>query len=165
MSMSLAQRVLLTWIFSLIFLIMLVLKLDGKISWNWYLVFLPVWTFDTILLLMLIVKMAGRCKPGFDPRNAADNLKKRVWYLVAILLKLAFSLLLCARLETLTDMNVSYICIPLWALLIGGMVELGYNVFHFWRDRTGLHWLTDGEGSCKYNLCAVQHLFIDIHAD
>ncbi|XP_026773250.3 transmembrane protein 60 [Pangasianodon hypophthalmus] len=131
MSMSLAQRVLLTWIFSLIFLIMLVLKLDDKIHWNWFLVFLPVWTFDTILLLMLIVKMAGRCKPGFDPRNAADNLKKRVWYLVAILLKLAFSLLLCARLERLTETYLSFICIPLWALLIGAMVELGYNVFHF----------------------------------
>ncbi|GAA6101285.1 transmembrane protein 60 [Tachysurus ichikawai] len=131
MSMSLAQRVLLTWIFSLVFLIMLVLKLDDKIQWNWFLVFLPVWAFDTILLLMLIVKMAGRCKPGFDPRNAADNLKKRVWYLVAILLKLAFSLLLCAKLEHLTQISLSFIFIPLWALLIGAMVELGYNVFHF----------------------------------
>ncbi|RXN16653.1 transmembrane 60-like protein [Labeo rohita] len=64
--------------------------LDGKIVWNWFLIFLPVWTFDLILLLMLIVKMAGRCKPGFDPRNGAENLKKRVWYLVAMLLKLAF---------------------------------------------------------------------------
>lgn len=29
--MSLAQRVLLTWVFTLVFLIMLVLKLDGKV--------------------------------------------------------------------------------------------------------------------------------------
>lgn len=34
--MSLAQRVLLTWVFTLVFLITLVLKLDGKVvaSWN-----------------------------------------------------------------------------------------------------------------------------------
>ncbi|XP_026880365.1 transmembrane protein 60 [Electrophorus electricus] len=134
MSMSLAQRVLLTWIFCLIFLIMLVLKLDDKIQWSWFLVFLPVWAFDTILLLMLIVKMAGRCKPGFDPRNGAENLKKRVWYLVAILLKLAFCLTLCAKLERLTDVWLSFVCVPLWALLIGAMVELGYSVFHFRRD-------------------------------
>lgn len=30
--MSLAQRVLLTWVFTLVFLIMLVLKLDGKVK-------------------------------------------------------------------------------------------------------------------------------------
>lgn len=136
MNMSLAQRVLLTWIFTLIFLIMLVLKLDGKIFWSWFLIFLPVWTFDLILLLMLIVKMAGRCRPGFDPRNGAENLKKRVWYLVAMLLKLAFCLTLCAKLDGLMDILVSSVCIPLWALLIGAMAELGYNVFHFRRDWT-----------------------------
>ncbi|KAL7885544.1 hypothetical protein AOLI_G00058390 [Acnodon oligacanthus] len=113
---------------------MLVLKLDKKIQWNWFLVFLPVWSFDTILLLMLIVKMAGRCKPGFDPRNGAENLKKRVWYLVAILLKLAFCLTLCAKLERLMEIWLSFVCIPLWTLLIGAMVELGYSVFHFRRD-------------------------------
>lgn len=31
--MSLAQRVLLTWVFTLVFLIMLVLKLDGKVEY------------------------------------------------------------------------------------------------------------------------------------
>lgn len=134
MSMSLAQRVLLTWIFSLIFLIMLVLKLDRKIQWSWFLVFLPVWTFDTILLLMLIVKMAGRCKPGFDPRNEAENLKKRVWYLIAILLKVAFCLTLCVKLEHLSDILLSFVCVPLWTLLVGAMVELGYSVFNFRRD-------------------------------
>ncbi|KAK1803925.1 hypothetical protein P4O66_003862 [Electrophorus voltai] len=133
-SNTFGPRVLLTWIFCLIFLIMLVLKLDDKIQWSWFLVFLPVWAFDTILLLMLIVKMAGRCKPGFDPRNGAENLKKRVWYLVAILLKLAFCLTLCAKLERLTDVWLSFVCVPLWALLIGAMVELGYSVFHFRRD-------------------------------
>lgn len=30
-AMSLAQRVLLTWVFTLVFLIMLVLKMDGKV--------------------------------------------------------------------------------------------------------------------------------------
>lgn len=134
MSMSLAQRVLLTWIFSLIFLIMLVLKLDKKIQWSWFLVFLPVWTFDAILLLMLIIKMAGRCKPGFDPRNGAENLKKRVWYLAAILLKLAFCLTLCVKLERLMEIGLSFVCIPLWTLLIGAMVELGCSVFNFQRD-------------------------------
>ncbi|XP_013867747.1 transmembrane protein 60 [Austrofundulus limnaeus] len=125
MKMSLAQRVLLSWIFVLIFLIMLVLKLDSKIHWNWFLIFLPVWTFDTILILMLIVKMAGRC---------TQSLKRRIWYLAALLLKLAFCLTLCSRLEKLTNVLVSVVCVPLWVLLGGGLVELGLSVFHFRRD-------------------------------
>ncbi|XP_014003849.1 transmembrane protein 60 [Salmo salar] len=134
MRMSLAQRVLLTWIFSLFFLIMLVLKLDSKIPWNWFLIFLPVWIFDTILILMLVVKMAGRCKPGYDPRGGQQNLRRRVWYLVAMLLKLGFCLTLCARLERLMEIWLSVVCVPLWALLVGAMVELGYSVFHYCRE-------------------------------
>ncbi|KFO65758.1 Transmembrane protein 60 [Corvus brachyrhynchos] len=134
MRMSLAQRVLLTWLFTLLFLIMLVLKLDEKAPWNWFLIFIPVWIFDTILLVMLIVKMAGRCKSGFDPRNGSQNMKKKVWYLIAMLLKLAFCLTLCAKLQRFTTMKLAYVFIPVWALLIGGMVELGYNIFYVRRD-------------------------------
>ncbi|XP_048355420.1 transmembrane protein 60 [Sphaerodactylus townsendi] len=134
MRMSLVQRVLLTWLFTLLFLIMLVLKLDEKAPWNWFLIFIPIWIFDTILLVMIIVKMAGHCKSGYDPRNGNQNLKKKAWYLAAMLLKLAFCLALCAKLEQFTDMKLTYVFIPLWALLIGGMVELGYNIFYVRRD-------------------------------
>ncbi|KAM4747200.1 transmembrane protein 60 [Rhinophrynus dorsalis] len=134
MRMSLAQRVLLTWLFTLLFLIMLVLKLDEKAPWNWFIIFIPVWIFDTILLVMLIVKMAGRCKSGYDPRNGAQNMKKKSWYLTAMLLKLTFCLALCARLEQSANTYLCFVFIPLWALLIGGLIELGYNVFYARRD-------------------------------
>ena len=141
--MSLAQRVLLTWLFTLLFLIMLVLKLDEKAPWNWFLIFIPVWIFDTILLVMLIVKMAGRCKSGFDPRHGSHNIKKKAWYLIAMLLKLAVCLALCAKLEQFTTMNLSYVFIPLWALLAGALIELGYNVFFVrdWLLRTSAHFI------------------------
>ncbi|XP_018585694.1 transmembrane protein 60 [Scleropages formosus] len=134
MRMSLAQRVLLTWIFTLVFLIMLVLKLDDKIHWNWFLIFLPIWVFDTILLIMLGVKMAGRCKPGHDPHDGVQGLRKKAWYAAAMLLKLAFCLTLCARLEGLTEMKLTFVCIPLWTLLLGAMTELGFNIFPNRRD-------------------------------
>lgn len=119
--MSLAQRVLLTWVFTLIFLILLVLKLDGKVKWSWFLIFLPVWIFDSVLLLMLGVKVAGRCRAGYDPRL-------KVWYLLALMLKVGFCLTLCARLEQLTNLRLVFICVPLWTLLTGAMIELGYNI-------------------------------------
>ncbi|KAJ0069705.1 hypothetical protein NL108_012337 [Boleophthalmus pectinirostris] len=134
MKMSLAQRVLLSWIFALMFLILLVLKLDSKIQWNWFLIFLPVWTFDTVLILMLVVKMAGRCKADFEPREGEQSLVRRLWYLMALLLKLTFCLFLCCRLDRVTDMWVSVVCVPLWVLLGGALVELGHSVFHFRRD-------------------------------
>lgn len=163
--MSLAQRVLLTWVFTLVFLIMLVLKLDGKVTvfiasseistqspssdtflpttstisifslsslqvqWNWFLIFLPVWVFDGILILMLAIKMAGRCKPGYDPRNGSPDLRLRSWYLTAMLLKLGFCLTLCAKLERLADVKLTFVCIPLWTMLMGALVELGLNIF------------------------------------
>ncbi|XP_006004236.1 transmembrane protein 60 [Latimeria chalumnae] len=134
MRMSLAQRVLLTWLFTLLFLIMLVLKLDEKAPWNWFLIFIPIWIFDTILLVMLIVKIASRWKSGYDPRNSSQNMKKKGWYVVAMFLKLGFCLSLCTKLEQFAEIKLTYVFIPLWALLIGGMVELGYNIFYVRRD-------------------------------
>ncbi|XP_067861083.1 transmembrane protein 60-like [Heptranchias perlo] len=127
MRMSLAQRVLMTWLFTLLFLIVLVLKLDDKAPWNWFLVFIPLWIFDAILLVVLIVKIIGRCKSGYD-RNGS-NLKKKIWYLCAMLLKLGFLLALCARLEQFTQMELTFVFIPLWLLLIGAMVDIGYNIY------------------------------------
>ncbi|XP_012735300.2 transmembrane protein 60 [Fundulus heteroclitus] len=134
MKMSLAQRVFLSWIFALVFLIMLVLKLDSKINWNWFLIFLPVWTFDNILILIQVVEMAGRCKPDFDPRDEEKGVMRRLWYLAALLLKLAFCLTLCFRLEKVANIWVSVVCVPLWLLLGGALVELGYSVLHHRRD-------------------------------
>lgn len=134
MKMSLVQRVFLIWGFSLCFLIMLVLKLDSKINWNWFLIFLPVWAFDAIIILMLVAKMAGRCKQALNPRDGRRDVRRTAWYLVALLLELAFCLALCSRLEKLTDVWLSVVCIPLWTLLVGALVELGYSVFYYRRD-------------------------------
>ncbi|XP_061780268.1 transmembrane protein 60-like [Nerophis lumbriciformis] len=134
MKMSLVQRVFLSWVFSLLFLIMLVLKLDSKIHWNWFLIFLPVWTLDAVLLLMVLVQLVGRCKPDLEPREGEQSLAKKLWYLAALLLKLAFCVSLCSRLERLTDAWLSVVCVPLWVLLAGALLELGHNVFHHRRD-------------------------------
>ncbi|XP_035504105.1 transmembrane protein 60-like isoform X1 [Scophthalmus maximus] len=99
------------------------------VQWNWFLIFLPVWVFDGILILMLAIKMAGRCKPGYDPRNGSPDLRLRAWYLAAMLLKLGFCLTLCAKLEKLADVKLTFVCIPLWTVLLGALVELGLNIF------------------------------------
>uniref|UniRef100_A0A8C5DS27 Transmembrane protein 60 n=1 Tax=Gouania willdenowi TaxID=441366 RepID=A0A8C5DS27_GOUWI len=109
-------------------------RLDSKISWNWFLIFFPIWAFDTILILMLIVKMAGRCKPDFDPRDGDQSVKRRLWYLTALLLKLAFCVTLCSRLERLTDVWVSVVWCPSVVLLGGAFQDsllARINPFHY----------------------------------
>ncbi|XP_048410540.1 transmembrane protein 60 [Stegostoma tigrinum] len=130
--MSLGQRVLMTWLFTLLFLIVLVLKLDDQTPWNWILIFMPLWIFDTILLMMLIVKIIRRCKSGYD-RNS-NNLKKDVWYFCAMLFKLSFLLALSARLEHFSQMKLTFVFIPLWLLLIGAVGDLVYNMYSMRQD-------------------------------
>ncbi|XP_051917804.1 transmembrane protein 60-like [Hippocampus zosterae] len=134
MKMSLVQRVFLMWIFSLIFLIMLVLKLDAKVHWNWFLIFLPVWSLDAILVLLLLLKLAGRCKGDAEQREGDPGAARRLWYLAAVGLKVGFCLSLCSRLQRLTDVWLSVVCVPLWVLLGGALVELGRGVFRSRRD-------------------------------
>ncbi|XP_057692447.1 transmembrane protein 60-like [Corythoichthys intestinalis] len=133
MKMSLVQRVFLSWIFSLIFLIMLVLKLEAKVQWNWFVIFLPVWTLDAVLVLLLLVKLAGRCKADPEAREGL-TLTRRLCCLAAVGLKAAFCLSLCSRLEKLTDVWLSVVCVPLWVLLVGALVQLGRSVFRSHRD-------------------------------
>lgn len=100
-----------------------------QVQWNWFLIFLPVWVFDSILIFMLTIKMVGRCKPGYDPHNGSPDLRLRAWYLTAMLLKLGFCLTLCSKLEKLADVKLTFVCIPLWTMLLGALVELGLNIF------------------------------------
>ncbi|XP_074871716.1 transmembrane protein 60-like [Carettochelys insculpta] len=128
--MSLVQRVLFTWLFTLLLLIMLVLKLDEKAPWNWFLIFIPVWIFDTSFLVILIIKMAGQWKSGYGPCSSSQNVKRKAWHLITMLLKLAFCLALCAKLEQFTEIKLVFVFFPLWTLLTGEMIVLGYNIFY-----------------------------------
>ncbi|XP_062374202.1 transmembrane protein 60-like [Sardina pilchardus] len=129
--MSLAQRVLITWVCVLAFLILLVLKLDGRVQWSWALVFCPVWTLDGALLLLLGARLAGRCGAGPERAAAGAGLKRQAWHATALMLQLAFCVALCARLHGLLErpLLLSYVCVPLWTLLIGALVELGHAIF------------------------------------
>uniref|UniRef100_UPI00358ED222 transmembrane protein 60 n=1 Tax=Myxine glutinosa TaxID=7769 RepID=UPI00358ED222 len=125
--MPLIHRVLMTWLFTMFFLVLVVLKLDNRAPWNWFLVFIPLWVFDLILLLILVVRLISNCRTGYD--QAEVSLRKEVWYLVAMLLKVSFLLVLCFHLEGFTTAPLYLLFIPLWLLLLGAMIDLGHHVF------------------------------------
>lgn len=62
--MPLIHRALFTWFILLIFLVLLVLRLDQRIQWNWFIVFIPMWLYDNILLIYIIFNMISYCKNG-----------------------------------------------------------------------------------------------------
>ncbi|XP_059835901.1 transmembrane protein 60-like [Hypanus sabinus] len=131
MRMSLAQRVLLTWLFSLLFLIILVLKMEETLGWSWFLVFVPLWLFDAALLVLLLVRLAGQCREAQEHGSAAaaSRLKRQAWGLLALLLKLAFLLALAARLQRLAELSLCWVLVPLWLLLLGAIGDMAHHTF------------------------------------
>ncbi|XP_069792495.1 transmembrane protein 60-like [Narcine bancroftii] len=128
MRMSLAQRVLLTWLFGLLFLIVLVLKMEETLAWSWFLVFVPLWIVDAALLVLLLVRLAGHCKAAHErPGAGAGGLKRRTWGLCALLLKLAFLLALAARLQRLAELPLCCVLVPLWLLLLGAIGDMVHH--------------------------------------
>jgi hypothetical protein len=64
--MAVLHRALFTWFNLLIFLILLVLRLDQRIQWNWFIVFIPMWLYDNILLIYIAFNMILFCKNAHD---------------------------------------------------------------------------------------------------
>lgn len=74
--MAVLHRALYTWFNILIFLILLVLRLDQRIQWNWFIVFIPMWLYDNILLTYVVFNMISHCKNGHDRIN---TLRRKVF--------------------------------------------------------------------------------------
>ena len=127
----LSHRALFTWFLLLVFLILLVLRLDGKTSWNWFIVFIPMWLFDSIMLIYVTLKIITHCKNGHD--SWWITMHRKIWYLVAVFLKLTFQATLCAKLEYQKNIALYYAFIPLWIVLIGVCVDVLKDLIHLYR--------------------------------
>lgn len=62
--MTALHRALYTWFNLLIFLILLVLRLDQRTQWNWFIVFIPLWLFDLIVSVNIIINIITLFKNG-----------------------------------------------------------------------------------------------------
>lgn len=117
--MAVLHRALCTWFICLIFLILLVLRLDERTGWSWFIVFIPMWLYDSILLLYLIFNMVTHCKNRHD--RSLRFMRRKIWYFVCAVLKLAAQIMLCLKLENANnkgfDIPLYYIMIPLWIML------------------------------------------------
>jgi len=119
--MAVLHRALVTWFLSLVFVILLVLRLDGRTQWNWFIVFVPLWLLDSVIVLYALVVTVAPCRSGDRWRQVAANLAS----IFAVLLKLNFQTLLCLHLQY-PELGVSLhtAFAPLIVLLTGATVGL-----------------------------------------
>ena len=86
--MAVLHRVLFTWFILLVFAILLVLRLDDKAIWNWFIIFIPLWIFDALLGIYVVFHMVTHCKNGHDRGDL--TMPRKIAYLVGLLLKATF---------------------------------------------------------------------------
>lgn len=122
--MSVLHRAVFTWFTLLIFLILLVLRVDERTEWNWFVVFIPVWIFNSILLIYSAFDTVTLCKSRSVHRRG--DIYWNVFLVSGILFKMAFEIMLCLKLES-PSLNIStvYVLSPLWIILL----MLAFDVF------------------------------------
>ncbi|XP_015607705.1 transmembrane protein 60 [Cephus cinctus] len=126
--MAVLHRALFTWFNLLIFLILLVLRLDLRIQWNWFIVFIPMWLYDNILLIYIVFNMISHCKNGHD---RASSLRRKVWYMAAVLMKLSAQILICLKLEAPHwNLPAKAVLAPFWLLLPALAVDIFVHLIH-----------------------------------
>ncbi|KAK7489383.1 hypothetical protein BaRGS_00019327 [Batillaria attramentaria] len=122
--MAVIHRALFTWFTTLDFLIFLVLKLDGKINWNWFLIFIPLWVFDAVVVIYLTVNMIIHCKNGYDRNHSDLSLRRKGWFLACAVLKMVFQVLLCLKLQYVQSLSLYFVMIPFWILATGAAGDI-----------------------------------------
>lgn len=109
------HRALFTWFILLVFLIILSLRLETRINWNWFLIFFPMWVFDAILLIEALFHIFVLCKHE-NPQTIFKN--KNITLIVVALLKIAAQIILCLKLEYESlQLSTYHVLIPFWILL------------------------------------------------
>lgn len=141
--MAVLHRALITWFLALIFLILLVIRLDQKSNWNWFIVFIPMWIFDGTVLIYSIFFMINRCKSMRNSSRGGSNslsmtskqyctlvIKRRLYYVAGILLKMTTQILLCLKLE-IPSLNIPlyYVFMPLWVILLVGILRISHVLY------------------------------------
>lgn len=124
--MAVVHRALFTWFILLVFLILLVLRLEKRITWSWFMIFYPLMCYDLLLIFCLGFNMMSQCQNGFS--RFSNSIQKKICYMLAIMLKLSSQILCCLRLEHHLELSMFYVFLPLWLIIPIILVNVIINV-------------------------------------
>ena len=107
---SMMPKVMLTWFSLLLFLVFLHLKLDDTLTWNWFLIFLPVWLYDAILTFSGTVQIISQYRNRDNAVQMNETSTIRLVYsLLLVALKFLFQVLLCVKLQYFYGADDTYL--------------------------------------------------------
>lgn len=124
---ALIFKCIVTWFCVLLSTIFILLQVDEIISWNWFLIFIPLWIYDAIVVVDISLKIGLR-RRAFRTQNTQESCGRNVWHLVASFLQLAFQVMLCLYLQYGANLRLVYVMIPFWCVMLGVIVEIGLFV-------------------------------------
>lgn len=121
------HRALFTWFILLLFFILLCLRLDGRMHWNWFLIFLPMWLYDVILSIIALFNLLINCKQ----ESAKDLFKnEHNLLLLVVVLKVAAQIMICLKLEYKSlHLSLCHVLIPFWILLPILIVDVSIKLY------------------------------------
>ncbi|XP_017773460.1 PREDICTED: transmembrane protein 60-like [Nicrophorus vespilloides] len=121
------HRALFTWFLLLIFFVFLCVRLEARIHWNWFLIFIPMWVFDVIVFVDALVNIVIHCKHKVL-KNVLMN--KNNYILIVVLLKIATQILICLKLEyRALNLEIYHVFIPFWILLPLVIIDVSISLF------------------------------------
>lgn len=119
-----------SWFMVLAFIILLMLKLDGRINdWNWFIIFIPMWILDAVVAIYIAINMIMHCKNQWWHNGRETSLCRKTLCLFGTLMKLLFQVLLCLRLQYRGNCSLYYVMIPFWILNLGCIVDVFTNLW------------------------------------
>lgn len=125
--MAFVHRALLTWFLLLVLLILIVLRLDKRIHWNWFIVFIPLWFYECILLMNVFFNLMSQCKNMAVDRFS--KVQRNMFWLTIIVLLMSSQMTLCLKLEN-AAMNISMfnVMAPVWIILPLSLVDVFFTL-------------------------------------
>ncbi|CRL06592.1 CLUMA_CG019520, isoform A [Clunio marinus] len=121
--MGFIQRALFTWFVTLAFLILLCLRLESRIQWSFFIIFIPIWIYDVILIIWLILELIKR----HQHHRVIDSFKKYQFYIYGVLLKICSQISICLKLDY-NLFKLYIMMIPIWLLLIQLIIYVSLNL-------------------------------------
>ena len=128
--MAVLHRALFTWFICLMFLILLALRLDKRVRWSWFIVFIPLWLYDVILLVYHIFSLISQMRSSRRDRYQY-NVVRKVWIILLIVFPLiAAQIMLCIKLDDNgIEIQLVYMMIPVWIILASSTVAVFQSLF------------------------------------
>lgn len=124
--MTVNSRALCAWFFLVLFLVLLVLRLDEKILWSWFIIFIPMWLLDMIMIVYISIFMIRHCATGNDP--SGRSALRKCYSIVCLLFKIATQILICIQVEYASTLAAAFAIVPVSLLLAALTVDVSLNV-------------------------------------